>query len=79
MKFEDMDRYCQRCGELLNNKKMKMLELSQDTGLFSDPDKGLLPENESQGGFTFGLACAKAVLKNGGECVAIRERKRRDR
>jgi hypothetical protein len=74
--FSKIPSYCERCGERLDPKKIVWLELSQETGLFTDPDIALLPEKESQGGFTFGKACAKAVLANGGDMVKI-ERKRR--
>lgn len=76
--YERGPDYCERCGERLNKKTLVWLELSQETGLFTDPDKVVLPENESQGSFTFGKACAKAVLNNGGDLERI-ERKSRMR
>jgi hypothetical protein len=63
--------YCERCGEKLNPKTMVWLELNSRTGLYSDPDKSPVPEEDSQGGFTFGKACAAAVLKNGGRLVRL--------
>jgi hypothetical protein len=71
-----MDHYCERCGEKLNPKNLTYLELSTETGLFTDPDLVTLPENESQGGFTFGKDCAKAVLANGGDNVWIGVKKK---
>lgn len=71
-----MKDYCERCGEELNPKTMVYLELSTKTGLFTDPDKVDLGPDESEGGesqgaFTFGKACAAAVLKNGGDLIRI--------
>lgn len=48
--------YCQRCGDLLDPKKMVWLELDQRTNTYTS---GPVPENVSQGCFTFGRACAK--------------------
>jgi hypothetical protein len=60
-----MDKYfCERCGEQLNPKTMVWLELDQDTARYTD--KELPSGHVSQGGFTFGRACAKNVLNNGG-------------
>lgn len=63
--------YCERCGEKLNPKKIKWLELNCVTGEWTDPDVTKVPEEESQGGFPFGIACAKQVLKTG-QLVRIR-------
>ena len=52
---------CNRCNAVL--KTIKWLEHSTATGFFSDPDIGLLPDDESQGIFPFGVRCAKAQLK----------------
>jgi hypothetical protein len=69
------ERYqCERCGESLAPGKEVWLELNTYTGRYHDPDKDPVPESESQGGFTFGPACAKAVLKNGGKNTRIRGR-----
>lgn len=63
--------HCERCGDQLDNTKAVWLELSTRTGRYSA--KGV-PAAESQGWFAFGSACARAVIKNGGECVHIKER-----
>jgi hypothetical protein len=62
------DITCERCGEKLNQKTAVMLDLNVNTGLYRAE---AWPDDESQGGFWFGSACAKAVLNNGGECVHI--------
>jgi hypothetical protein len=65
------DIHCERCGEKLDRAKAVWLELSNTTCLYH-PD-GKLPEGEvSQGCFPFGSACARAVLKNGGDNEKIR-------
>jgi len=51
--------YCENCGRELNPKKIKWLELDTRTNTFTDDE---LPEQYSQGGFPFGIACAKRVL-----------------
>lgn len=58
---------CERCNEKLKPGTEVYLELNNKTGLYSDPDKVNLGEDESQGGFPFGKACAKRVLANGGK------------
>jgi hypothetical protein len=63
--------HCERCGDKLDNTKAVWLELSTQTGRYSATG---VPESESQGWFAFGSACARAVLKNGGKCVHIKER-----
>ena len=46
---------CERCGEVLDNKKAKWLELSQTDGNYYTT----LPNNHiSQGAFSFGTHCA---------------------
>jgi hypothetical protein len=60
------DQYCEKCGDLLNQKRIKWLEYSNKTGLYTDPKKVKVKEDDSQGLFPFGQACAKTVLKNGG-------------
>lgn len=51
---------CERCGETLDPKKVKWLELSQTDGNYYDK----IPEGHvSQGAFSFGTACATAQLK----------------
>lgn len=51
---------CERCGEILNPKTVKWLELSNTDGRYypSIPD-----DHISQGLFSFGRACAKTQLK----------------
>ena len=68
---------CERCGEKLNELTLVWLELNSLTGLYHDPEKNPVPEEESQGGFTFGKACAAAVLKNGGRNIRIKKEKRK--
>jgi hypothetical protein len=65
--------FCERCLEQLNPKTAVWLELNSYTGTYSEP--GSVPEEESQGCFIFGAACAKAVLKNGGKNKRIYRRK----
>jgi hypothetical protein len=67
---------CERCGEKLNPAAMKWLELNMNTGRYSDPEVTPLREDESQGCFTFGVACAAAVLKAGGSNRVIGRLKR---
>lgn len=58
--------YCERCGEKLDSSKAVWLELNTNTGLYHG--EGKFPEGGlSQGGFAFGPACARAVLKAGGK------------
>ena len=46
---------CERCGEVLDSKKAKWLELSQTDGNYY----AILPISHiSQGGFSFGTTCA---------------------
>jgi len=66
--------YCQRCAEKLDPSKIVWLELDQDTGLYTDKE---LPEGHiSQGGFSFGRSCARAVLANGGRNERVKKAKR---
>jgi hypothetical protein len=52
--------FCERCGQLLNNKRVVWLELSETDGRYYKE----IPEGHiSQGGFTFGKACSIAQLK----------------
>jgi hypothetical protein len=55
----DMQR-CECCGRELNKKRIAYLELSFRTGKWYAP--GECPENESQGCFPFGIACANNTL-----------------
>lgn len=51
---------CERCGEKLNPKKVKWLELSQTDGNYYET----IPKGHiSQGAFSFGTACATTQLK----------------
>ena len=52
--------YCERCNERLNPKTAVWLELSNTDGNYYTE----IPEgHNSQGGFSFGKACAKTQLK----------------
>ncbi len=52
--------FCERCGEKLNPKTAVWLELSMTDGKYYNQ----IPEgHDSQGGFSFGKACAKSQLK----------------
>lgn len=64
---------CLRCQKPLDHAKSTWLELSFKTGLYAES----VPAEESQGSFEFGSACAKAILKNGGNmvCVGVAARK----
>lgn len=56
---------CEKCNEILNPGTAVWLELSNTDGKYYP--EGQLPEGHiSQGGFSFGKACAKRVLNNGG-------------
>lgn len=53
---------CERCNELINPKTAVWLELSNTDGKYYP--EGEIPEgHESQGGFSFGKACAITQLK----------------
>lgn len=53
---------CTRCDKMLNNKRIVWLEFNGMHGTYHDPKKEAVPPSESQGGFPFGVACAKAQL-----------------
>lgn len=55
-----MKDFCERCGKELDPVKIVWLELDQRTNTFTDQE---VPEDFSQGGFSFGPDCAKKVLK----------------
>ena len=55
----DIRQRCERCKERLNDDRIVWLDLNRITGQFSDSD---WPDDESQGAFPFGAACAKRVL-----------------
>jgi len=51
---------CERCGEVLNPKRVVWLELSNTDGRYYKK----IPENHvSQGAFTFGRSCSVNELK----------------
>ncbi len=50
---------CERCGEILNPERVVWLELSQTDGNYYVEVPG---GHTSQGGFSFGQACAKTQL-----------------
>ncbi len=51
---------CERCNEVLNKSKAKWLELSNTDGnYYAEIPKGHI----SQGGFSFGTACATTQIK----------------
>jgi len=51
---------CAHCGQPLRKDRIAWLELSFKTGRWYQP--GDCPEDESQGCFPLGRACAKTVL-----------------
>jgi len=64
MKIEKIK--CERCGEILNPKTTKWLELSQTDGNYYDA----IPIGHiSQGGFSFGTTCAIIQLKETIKCL----------
>lgn len=70
MKIEDVEHDCPRCGERLNASKGVWLELNFESNRYFED--GMVPPNESQGSFLFGVACAKAVVAANGVCKPIR-------
>jgi hypothetical protein len=64
-------RKCERCGEELHPDRLVWLEFDQRTSTYTNQD---VPEKYSQGGFTFGAACAKRELAR--HHVAERKRRR---
>lgn len=56
-------RRCEHCGEELHPNREVWLELDQRTNKYVDPNKVNVPTKYSQGGFPFGKACARKVLK----------------
>lgn len=67
--------FCERCGEKINPSTMVWLELNQMTGQYHRANE--VPAEESQGWFTFGKSCAKAVLQNNGYNERINKMARR--
>lgn len=57
--------HCEHCDRKLNPNKITWLEHNSATGIYHV--EGEVPEDNSQGLFAFGSACAKTVLKNGGK------------
>lgn len=52
--------FCENCGEKLDSKKAKWLELSETDGNYYVK----IPQNHiSQGSFSFGTACAAKELR----------------
>lgn len=62
MKSENQIIRCERCNEKLNPKTTVWLELSITDGNYYLSSE-FPNEHESQGGFSFGKACAKIQLK----------------
>jgi hypothetical protein len=57
---------CEHCERKLNPKTMVWLELNNVTNTWhGEGDE--VPEDESQGSFTFGASCAKTIIANGGK------------
>lgn len=50
---------CERCGDKLKPGKEVWLELDTRTNTFTDEE---VPTEHSQGGFTFGKACARKQM-----------------
>jgi len=57
---------CECCERELHPDRIVWLEYQQSTDRYVDPKKVKVPEDDSQGGFPFGTACARKVLKAGG-------------
>ena len=55
--------FCQNCGQKLRTGKEQWLELNTRAGTYHVDG---VPSEDSQGGFAFGTACAKSVVRNGG-------------
>ena len=55
-------KYCNCCGRKLNDAKTDWLELSFRTNVWYLP--GECPQDESQGCFPFGKACARKTLRD---------------
>jgi len=57
--FKD-NQSCTKCEKKLDYEKIVWLELNSHTGVYTLP--GMVPEEESQGVFPFGAACAQKQL-----------------
>jgi hypothetical protein len=68
-KFDDR---CDCCGKPLYGHAVRFLELDQRDNTFHDRQD--VPPEWSQGWITFGLACAKRIVQQGG---VLSERQRR--
>ena len=60
METENFTNWCEKCGKKLNPKKIVWLELSNTDGKFYET---IPTDHISQGGFAFGVDCAKTELK----------------
>ena len=52
--------YCEHCGQELKSKPV-WLELDTRDGKYKKPED--VPVEHTQGGFPFGAACARTILK----------------
>jgi hypothetical protein len=59
--LDESSRYCTCCGRDLTGHAIRMLELDQRNQTYHDYWD--VPEDQSQGCFPFGLACAKKQIK----------------
>ena len=71
IRFLRMPIHCERCGEELSHDKAVWLDLNIYTHEYR---KEPWPTEQSQGGFSFGVTCAKAVMNRGNQ--RIRKAKR---
>jgi hypothetical protein len=55
------DLRCTRCNEKLNPVRTVWLELNNHTNTYHE--EGTVPPAQSQGGFSFGQACARRALR----------------
>ena len=65
---------CEHCGRELKEGRAVWMELNCYTGMFAGPNDQSWPDEESQGCFPFGKACASTVLlrqKETGKCVPM--------
>jgi hypothetical protein len=57
---------CTQCDQPLDEAAAVWLELNCNLGTYHA--SGTVPPEQSQGCFPFGAACARAILRRGGEC-----------